>query len=84
MATGRFGLAVLQGPVLVFLPDELFHARILFVDIGGHRRLDVLRIEDLVHDRITVGFHILRNIFQLASCMFSLPSRVSTIPLTST
>lgn len=73
MATWGLGFAVLQGSVLVFLPDELFHARILFVDIGGHRRLDVLRVEDLVHERIAVGFHILENIPQLASCLFSLP-----------
>ena len=50
--------------MLVFLPDEALHARIGFVDIGGNGRLDVSRVEDLVHQGVAVRFHILREFDQ--------------------
>lgn len=59
MTTRGLGLAVLERSVLVFLADVSFHARVALVDIGGDWRLDVLGVEDFVHDVVAVGFHVL-------------------------
>jgi hypothetical protein len=54
MTTRGFWFSILQGTILVFLPDVPLHARIGLVDVFGDRRFDVLGIEDLVHEGISV------------------------------
>jgi hypothetical protein len=54
MTAWWFRSSILQGTILVFLPDVPLHARIGLVDIFGDRRFDVLWIEDLVHEDIPV------------------------------
>lgn len=59
MTTRGLRLAVLERSVLVFLADVSFHARVALVDICGDWRLHVFGVEDLVHDVVAVGFHVL-------------------------
>lgn len=62
MTARGLGLAVLERSMLVFLADVTFHARVALVDIGGDWRLDVFGVEDLVHDVVAVGFHVVNLI----------------------
>ena len=50
LATRGLRLAVFQRSILIFLPDESFHARIGLVDIGRNWGFDIFGIEDLVHE----------------------------------
>lgn len=59
MTTRGLGLSVFERSVLVFLADVSFHARVALIDISGNWRLDVLRVENFVHDVVAVGFHVL-------------------------
>lgn len=52
-------LPIFQGMVLIFLPDKPFHARIVLVHVGGNWRLDAARVVQLVHNGVTMRFHVL-------------------------
>ena len=45
--------------VLIFLPDKPFHARIVLVHVGGNLWLDAPWVVQLVHNSVTVRFHVL-------------------------
>lgn len=81
MTTGRLLFHLVEGAVLVFLANEAFHASVGLVHVGRNRRLDVLRVVDLVHDVVSVRFHILDNPTgqRLRSLVVPNPSRITII-----
>lgn len=81
MTTRGFGLSVLERSVLVFLPDVSFHARVGLVDIGRDGRLNILGVEDFVHDVIAMRFHVLYRSSRLAFAPCAVIDRFTHINL---